>query len=186
MTRLVLVEDRPGIFDEFRAEGLALVPTHDKRAGAAIVRLAGSGLVTVDLALPGHAGYHSVSALGGGTSIVPILAVIGCRQSMHEMALSSRLRAFIRGERALRLSQVAGWPSTLALTAREFDRLMSIVRRCGRLATQPERQYLLDVRAVGFLTTTGATVGESPTNADVWHATRFAIARDANLDRAIA
>lgn len=157
MTRLVLVEDRPGFFDQFRAEGLALVPTHDPRAGVAIVHPTGPGLLTVDLALPGPAGYHCITALGGGTPDIPILAVIGGEQSILDTALSSRLRAFVRRERALRLAHVTGWPSTLALSSREFDRLMSVIRRCGRFTMQPERQYVLDIRTAGLLTTAGTT-----------------------------
>src|SRR5579862_3441249 len=187
MMRLVVAEDRPGLSAEFRAEGLEVVPAHDDRAGVALVHLAGAGLLTVDLALPGPAGYQCVTALGGGTAAIPILAIIGCDQTTHEWALSSRLRAFVRRERALRLAHVAGWPSALALPSREFDRLMSVVRRCGRFTTQPQRRYLLDVRTVGFLVATADAVSDSGAHADTWHAMQFAIARDASLEhRAIA
>lgn len=98
----------------------------------AIVRPTGSGLLTVDLALPGPAGHRCVTALGGGSSDVPILALVGCDNSIHETALSARLRALVRRDRALRFSSFAGWPSTLGLPSREFDRLMTVVRRCGR------------------------------------------------------
>lgn len=178
----MLVEDRPGSVDEFQAESLALVRTHDRRTGVVIVRLAGSGLLTVDLAVPGRAGYRCVTALGGGSSEVPILAVLGCDDAIHETALSARLRAFVRRERALRLANVAGWPSTLGLPSREFDRLMTVVRRCGRLTTEPDRQYLLTVRTVGFLVTTGITLTEHDGYSDAWHAMQFAIARGARSE----
>jgi hypothetical protein len=184
---LMLVEDRPGSVDEFQADGLAVAPAHDSRTGMAIVRLAGSGLLSVDLALPGHAGYRCVTAIGGGSSDVPILAVLGCDDAIHETALGARLRAFVRRERALRLAHVAGWPSTLGLPSREFDRLMMVVRRCGRLTTQPDRQYLLTVRTIGFLVATGGARGVRGGYSDAWHATQFAIARGARLEhRAIA
>lgn len=166
MTRLVLVEDRPGSFDEFRTEGLAVVPTHDARVGVAIVHLGGSGLLTVDLALPGQAGYRCVTALGGGSADVPILAVLGCDEAP--------VRILARRQRALRLAHVAGWPSTLGLPPRQFDRLMSILRRCGRFTTQPDRQYLLSVRTVGFF----AAAEEPGLYSDAWHAVQFAISRD--------
>ena len=186
MTRLLLIEDRPGIVDAFRAEGLSLVRTSDDRAGLACVRLTGSGLLTVDLALPGHAGYRCVSALSGGTADIPILAVTGCDPSLHEDALAARLRSLVRRDRAIRLDHVAGWPSTLGLSPREFDRLMTIVRRCGRVTMDPDRRYLLTVRAAGFLVASGTT-HDSTTYSDAWHATQVAIARDATLEhRAIA
>src|SRR5579872_6673928 len=155
--------------------------------GVAIVRPTGAGILTVDLALPGYAGYQCVTALGEGAADIPVLAVVGCEQSTHETALTSRIRAFVRRERPLRLRHVAGWPSMLGLPTREFDRLMSVVRRCGRFATQPERQYLLDVRMVGFLSTASTALREPAGYADAWHATQFSIARDARLEnRAIA
>jgi len=187
MTRLLLIEDRPGNVDAFRAEGLSLVRTRDDREGLACVRLAGSGMVTVDLALPGHAGYRCVTALAGGGSEIPILAVGGCDQSLHETALSSRLRALVRRDRAIRMDHMAGWPSTLGLSSREFDRLMTIVRRCGRLTMDPDRRYLLTVRMAAFLVAPGSTPGNAATYSDAWHATQFAIARDTTLEhRAIA
>ena len=185
---MLVVEDRPGFAVEFQSEGLALVPTDDDRDGMAIVRLTGSGFLTVDLALPGLAGYRCVTALGGGTSEVPILAVVGCDKAIRETALGARLRAFIRRERALRLAHVAGWPSTMGLPSREFDRLMAIVRRCGRFSTQPDRQYVLTVRTVGFLVGDAVTPGEpGAAYSDHWHAMQFAIARGAAVEhRAIA
>jgi hypothetical protein len=159
MTRLPLIEDRPGVVDGFRAEGLALVRTYEDRAGLACVRLASSGLLTVDLALPGQAGYPCVTALGGATSEIPILVVGGCD----------------------------GWPSTLGLPSREFDGLMTIVRRCGRVTTDPERRYDLSVRTAGFLVSGAATLAEPGPYSDAWHATQLAIARDASVEhRAIA
>lgn len=149
MTRLLIVARRlapgeplGGLGGALRraAERLLVVPTHDDRAGVAIVHGGGSGLLTVDLALPGLAGFRCVTALGGGSSDIPILAI-------HDTSPSR--------ERALRLAHIAGWPSTLGLPPREFDRLMSLVRRCGRLKTQPERQYHLNVRVVGFLVAGG-------------------------------
>ena len=172
MTRLVIIEDRP------KPGGPLKGPT-----GMAVVHLAGSGLLTVDLALPGHAGYRCVTALGSGSGDIPILALVGCDQSSPETALGARLRAFVRRERALRLAHVAGWPSTLGLPPREFDRLMAVVRRCGRLTTQPERQYLLNVRSVGFLATTADPAAEYGTHSDAWHAMQFAIVRAAQLER---
>jgi len=187
MTRLLLIEDRPGIVDAFRAEGLLLVRTSDERAGLACVRLTGSGLLTVDLALPGHAGYRCVNALSGGTADIPILAVAGCDPSLHEDALSARLRSLVRRDRAIRLDHVAGWPSTLGLSPREFDRLMTIVRRCGRVTMDPDRRYLLTLRAAGFLVPAVSPLADAGTYSDAWHATQVAIARDATLEhRAIA
>jgi len=186
MTGLMLIEDRPGFFDEFRPGADSFVPVQGNR-GVALVRLAGSGILTVDLALPGYAGYRCVTALGGGASEVPILAVVGCDQSIPDRALGARLRAFVRRNRALRLAHMAGWPSTLGLPSREFDRLMAVVRRCGRVATQPERQYVLTVRTVGFLTPSGTTLTDHGSYADAWHAMQFAIARDTTSEhRAIA
>jgi CheY-like chemotaxis protein len=187
MTRLLVIEDRPGIAVAFQAEGLSLVRAYDDRHGLAFVRLARSGLVTVDLALPGQAGYRCVNALSGGGPDVPILAVVGCDDSIRETALSARLRPFVRRDRAVQLATIAGWPSTLGLPSREFDRLMAIVRRCGRVTMDPERRYLLTVRTSGFLVPAGATLAESGAYSDAWHATQFTIARDATLQhRAIA
>jgi hypothetical protein len=172
MTRLLIIEGHPGL---------------GPPGGVAIVRPSGAGLLTVDLALPGHAGYRCVTALGGGAPDIPILAVVGRDQSTRETALGSRLRAFVRRDRPLRLTPVAGWPSMLGLPPREFDRLMSVVRRCGRFAMQPERQYLLDVRMVGCLSTASSTPRGPAGYADAWHAMQFSIARDARLEnRAIA
>jgi hypothetical protein len=186
MTRLLLIEDRSGIIDAFRAEGLQFVRISDDRAGLACVRLTGSGLLTVDLALPGHAGYRCVNALAGGTADIPMLAVTGCDPSLHEDALPARLRALVRRDRAIRLDHVAGWPSTLGLSPRELDRLMTIVRRCGRVTMDPDRRYLLTVHTAGFLVATG-TMQDATSYSDAWHATQVAIARDATLEhRAIA
>jgi len=186
MTRLVLVEDRPGIVDAFHAEGLSLVRTLDDREGLACVRPATSG-VAVDLAVPGLAGYRCVTALVGSASEVPVLAVGGCDQSVPDTALSARLKAFVRRDRAIRLDYMAGWPSTLGLASREFDRLMTIVRRCGRVTMDPDRRYRLSVRVLGFLMPTGVTPADSGAYSDAWHATQFAIARDTHLEhRAIA
>jgi len=187
MVRLLLIEDRPGLFEALRAEGVALAPAHDQRAGLAFARLAGPGIVTVDVALPGHDGYRCVNALSGGASEIPVLALVGCDHSIHETALGARLRAFVRRDRAVHLGSIAGWPSTLGLSSREFDRLMAIIRRCGRFTMEPERRYLLDVRTVGFLVPFGATLDSQATYSDAWHATQFAIARDAHREhRAIA
>ena len=183
MTRLVLIEDRPGFVQEFHAEGLALVPAHEDRVGMAFVRVARSGVLTVDLALPGHAGYRCITALGGGIPDVPVLAIIGRDDAVRQSALSARLRAFVRRDRALHLAHVAGWPSTLGLPSRDFDRLMAVVRRCGRIVTQPERQYVLTVRAMGFLMAARETGSDQGSYADAWHAMEFAIARDATLER---
>jgi DNA-binding response OmpR family regulator len=193
MTRLVLIEDRPGIVDALRAEGVAVVPTCDDREGFACVRSASPGVVTVDLALPGQAGYRCVSALAGVTSAtgtaseIPIIAVGQCDQSTPETALSARLRAFVRRDRPIRLDYLAGWPSTLGLSSREFDRFMMIVRRCGRVVMDPDRRFFLSVRTFGFLRADDATDWESGLYSDAWHATQFAIARDTTLEhRAIA
>jgi hypothetical protein len=187
MTRLMVIEDRPGIIVALQAEGLSLVRARDDRPGLAFVRLAGSGLLTVDLTLPGHAGYRCVNALSGAAPDVPILAVVGCDNSLLGTVLSARLRALVRRDRVVQLATLAGWPSTLGLPSREFDRLMAIVRRCGRVTMDPDRRYVLTVRTAGFLVAAGTTHGDPATYSDTWHAMQFVIARDPTMEhRAIA